>query len=288
MNQHKPFFKEIPLAKIVTGPNQPRNSFEASSDDFYLLTSIKRYGIEEPIKVSQMEQGRFAIIDGHRRYLCAKKLQLATVPCRVYPKMDQGEFEARRYEMQNNRLAWRPPERTAFFNRIKKLTGFKNSRELATLIHISETSVDHSPRHRNRRFVYSDLMRRYDISDSYRLELMRLIPRLRRISKLEPQDITKVLIEKIKHKVIKNAKELRVLSRMFLRATANEAELCRFLTDPDTTIGELEQHTLRSGFALKVEQLIQDILVKKQTGVDCGAREKDLLNQLNRMIKGVL
>ena len=80
---------------------------------------------------------------------------------------------------------------------------------------------------------------------SYRAELARLRPKLRRIKEFQISDIVKVLCEKVQYKVIKNAKDFRKLIPMFLRAGANEQHIHRFLCDPDMTIGELERLTGR-------------------------------------------
>ncbi len=288
MKQYKPVFKEIPVEKIARDQNQPRKSFGTGGDENRLLTSIKDYGIEEPIKVTEIESERYVIIDGHRRYICAQKLGLHVVPCRVYPKMEQGEFEARRYEMQNNRRTWRPLERAESLNRIKNFMGFKNNQELSAFVHLSESWVNYSLRLRNQRLAYTDLMQEYELSDAYRMEFMKLSPKLRKIREVEVDDIMNVLMEKIQHKVIKNAKDLRTLSRIFMRATANEVELHRFLTNPDATIKELEQRTLQSGFSLKIEQLLQDISGKKKDGVSFSTQEKDFLKQLRLLIDKVV
>jgi len=93
---------------------------------------------------------------------------------------------------------------------------------------------------------YLSLLDRYGLSVSYRAELARLRPKLRRrIKEFQINDILKVLCEKVQYRVIKNAKAFRKLIPIFLRASANEQHIHRFLCDPDMTIGELEQLTTR-------------------------------------------
>ncbi|MGA9211483.1 ParB/RepB/Spo0J family partition protein [Kaistella sp.] len=100
---------ELPPDDIEEDQNQPRKAFGLlkGGDHNRLLKSIQHYGIEELIKVCQIEEGRYIIMDGNRRFKCAKELKFEKIPCRVYPKMNEGEFEARRYEMQNNRRGWK-------------------------------------------------------------------------------------------------------------------------------------------------------------------------------------
>ena len=69
-------FVELSVDVIETDKNQPRKAFglRAGGDHNRLLNSIRYYGIEDPIKVSEVEEGRYLIMDGHRRFACAKEL----------------------------------------------------------------------------------------------------------------------------------------------------------------------------------------------------------------------
>jgi len=138
-------FEELPLDLIETDPNQPRKVFELRNggDHTRLLKSIQYYGIEEPVKVSEISAGRYIIMDGHRRFACVKELGLKTIPCRVYPKMNNGEFEARRYEMQNNRRDWRPIEKANAIHRIKTEYHHASPKEIADLIGTTQKSLFH-------------------------------------------------------------------------------------------------------------------------------------------------
>jgi ParB/RepB/Spo0J family partition protein len=76
-------FLELSIDVIETDPNQPRKAFglRAGGDHNRLLKSIRHYGIEEPIKVSEIAAERYIIMDGHRRFTCAKELGFKIVPC---------------------------------------------------------------------------------------------------------------------------------------------------------------------------------------------------------------
>ena len=148
-------FSELSIDVIETDQNQPRKLFELRNggDHSRLLKSIQYYGIEEPIKVSEIDENRYIIMDGHRRFNCAKELGFKTVPCRVYPKMNDGEFEARRYEMQNNRRGWRPIEKANAIHRIKTEYYNASRKEIADLIGISQPSLFHFEELRNTRMI---------------------------------------------------------------------------------------------------------------------------------------
>lgn len=281
-------FVEIPVGKIQRDVNQPRRDFGTEGDTNRLLLSIKQYGIENPISVSELEDGRYIIIDGHRRYICAQKLGYEQVPCRVYPKLSNAELETRRYEIQNNRRSWKPMERSEALERIKAEMGFSSNRQLADHLGITEAVVANSLQLRKQKMDYIELMERYDLSESYRIEFVRLKPKLRKIRNVEVDDIIINLFNRIQHKVIKNAKELRKLGSIFLRATANEEELARYLADPDMTVHELEQRTLQSGFSLHIEQLIKGISQKRAEGVAFSSQEKAFLDQLKKLLNEAL
>ena len=78
-------FEELPLDLIETDQHQPRKVFELRNggDHSRLLKSMQHYGIEEPIKVSEIAENRYIIMDGHRRFACARELEFAKIPCRI-------------------------------------------------------------------------------------------------------------------------------------------------------------------------------------------------------------
>jgi ParB/RepB/Spo0J family partition protein len=286
MQQHKYgyAFDELPVEKIERDVNQPRRDFGTEGDTNRLLLSIKRYGIENVIAVSEYEPGRYIIIDGHRRYICAQKLGFLKVPCRIYPKLSNAELEAIRYEVQNNRRPWRPMERSEALERIKTENSFTSNRQLAEHLGITEAVVANSLQLRRQKMDYIELMERYNLTESYRIEFVRLKPKLRKIRNYEVDEMIINLFDRIQHKVIKNSKEFRKLGRIFLRATANEEELARYLDDPDMTVYELEQRTLQSGFSLHIEELLNAITHKRSKGIAFSLQEKAFLEQLKQLL----
>ena len=70
--------RQIPIDEIVTNPDQPRRSVGDLSE---LKASIESKGVLEPILVRPLEDGRFRIIAGERRFRAAMEAGLAEVPC---------------------------------------------------------------------------------------------------------------------------------------------------------------------------------------------------------------
>jgi ParB family chromosome partitioning protein len=73
--------QKIQLTDIKADPSQPRKTFDQSLID-ELAQSIKRYGVLQPIVVTQKEQ-TYYIVAGERRYRAARKAGLTHMPVLV-------------------------------------------------------------------------------------------------------------------------------------------------------------------------------------------------------------
>jgi ParB family transcriptional regulator, chromosome partitioning protein len=78
--------KQVPVDLIDRNPDNPRIVFRPRELED-LLESIRRLGIQVPISVYR-ENKRYVLIDGERRWRCALKLNLKTVPALVQEKPD--------------------------------------------------------------------------------------------------------------------------------------------------------------------------------------------------------
>lgn len=288
MQTYTYIFKQLPVDQIERDANQPRIDFGTEGDENRLLVSIKKHGIQQDLVVTELEDDRYRIIDGHRRYICAQKLGFVKVPCRIYPKMSVGELETRRYEIQNNRRQWKPAERADALERIKTAMTFRTHQEVAEHLGMSKTAVANSLQLRKEKMSHIGLMEKYDLSESFRVEFVRLKPKMRKIKNIEVDNIIINIFDRVQHKTIRNAKDLRMLGSIFSRATANEEELYSFLQNPDMTVAELEQHTLQSGFSLNIEKIIREIGAKRQKGIAFSTKEKAFLEQLRSLLNKTL
>lgn len=246
-------FEELSMDVIETDPNQPRNIFEIQKGGDYarLLKSIRYLGIEEPIKVSGIEPNRYIIIDGHRRFYCAVELGFTTIPCRIYPKMNVGEFEIRRYEMQNNRRNWQPIEKAHAINRIKIGYRQATTEEIADLTGISEKNLSHYVKMRDKRLDYLELMSEYQLKEYQRVGFLRLLPKLQKIKQFYTDDIIKILFRKISDNVLYRATDFTALCKIFPKASLHEEQIEQFLTEPEMSVTELCELTKLSGVSEK-------------------------------------
>jgi ParB family chromosome partitioning protein len=83
---------EIPLSKISANPFQPRTEFDPAALE-ELATSIRTYGLIQPVTVSMLANGSFQLISGERRWRAAKLAGLRSVPAFIRIADDQGLLE---------------------------------------------------------------------------------------------------------------------------------------------------------------------------------------------------
>jgi ParB family chromosome partitioning protein len=77
---------------IVPNPHQPRKEFHAEELE-ELASSIKKYGILQPLVVTEKPNGMFELISGERRLRAAKAAGLERVPAIVRTAEEQEKLE---------------------------------------------------------------------------------------------------------------------------------------------------------------------------------------------------
>jgi ParB/RepB/Spo0J family partition protein len=115
--------KDIPLEQLETDPDHSRASEidETNLMDIWFLESIREHGLLQVLVVNRLEDNRYQIIDGHRRYACARRLGLTTVPCRVHVGLNSSEVERLRYMLQDTVKPWTRAELARARRRIKQI-----------------------------------------------------------------------------------------------------------------------------------------------------------------------
>ena len=83
---------EIPLDQIAPNPNQPRREFDEEAMQ-ELATSIREIGIIQPITVRQVEEGKYQIIAGERRWRASQIAGLGTIPAYIRTVKDETVME---------------------------------------------------------------------------------------------------------------------------------------------------------------------------------------------------
>src|SRR5437773_7931815 len=98
--------QDINPDKIRKNPDNPLLSFRETEMN-ELLESIGEVGIKVPISV-YLDGARYTLLDGERRWRCAKKLNLRSVPAIVQPKPTHLENLLMMFNIHNVRVDWDP------------------------------------------------------------------------------------------------------------------------------------------------------------------------------------
>ncbi len=83
---------EVPINQIEANPNQPRRDFDQQALQ-ELANSISQIGIVQPITVRQVENGRYQIIAGERRWRASQLAGLETIPAYIRTAGDESVME---------------------------------------------------------------------------------------------------------------------------------------------------------------------------------------------------
>jgi ParB family chromosome partitioning protein len=85
--------RELPVALISPNPRQPRRRFEDEPLQA-LADSMRDRGILQPVLVRPVEDGRFELVAGERRWRAAQIAGLEQIPALIRPRDDAETLEA--------------------------------------------------------------------------------------------------------------------------------------------------------------------------------------------------
>ena len=84
--------RRVPIEQVEANPEQPRKRFEQGDLDD-LAASIKEKGVIQPLIVRVLDNGRFQIVAGERRWRAAQRAKLHEVPVIIRALSDQEAIE---------------------------------------------------------------------------------------------------------------------------------------------------------------------------------------------------
>lgn len=136
-------FLRLKLDQLVPNPNQPRIAFDEQGLD-ELAASIAEVGVLQPVVVRRMEDGRYALIAGERRWRAARRVGLVEIPAVVRESDDRGTLTAALIEnLQRQDLG--PLEEAAAFNQLLEDHGMTHD-EVASAVGKSRPAVTNTIR----------------------------------------------------------------------------------------------------------------------------------------------
>lgn len=83
---------EVPIAQIEANPNQPRREFDPVALE-ELANSIRELGLVQPITLRQIDEQKFQIIAGERRWRACQQAGLTAIPAYIRTIRDENVME---------------------------------------------------------------------------------------------------------------------------------------------------------------------------------------------------
>jgi ParB/RepB/Spo0J family partition protein len=129
--------QELPLALLEVPTGYVR--LTDSVRDQALPRSIERSDIMYPLHVHKVDEERFQIVDGRRRYRCAQLLGMETLPCLVHEKLSKGDY-AYLYYVLNDAKPWTQAETAKALRQLRDLKDphYDELRKTIDLIRLEE------------------------------------------------------------------------------------------------------------------------------------------------------
>lgn len=287
--------------KLKPNPENPRLIFRLEELKI-LQDSIEHQGILVPLTVYKEKQ-HFVILDGERRWRCALKLALDTIPAIVQPKPDALQNLMMMFAIHNQRQEWDPLPTAYKLLELEERVASEWGRqptesELAELASI-------------RRGEVRRLKALLALPQEYRDELMEELEKPRQnqvltvdhvleatrgaaalakrgiVNQVEEEDLRRAVVNKFKVRRLTSTVEPRLLARI-ARAVereeippkaAHKAAL-RIIQDPEYTVEDAFRSTVQaSDFAHGTEQLAERLDARIHEHESEGLAPTDSLRQ---------
>jgi ParB/RepB/Spo0J family partition protein len=231
--------ENILLEKIDADPKQPRQKF-LPTELAELKNSIKEKGILVPLilESNYSKSDHFLLIDGERRYRCAKELKLKSLPASI--TKGPLTFEERtilRFHIQEQHKSW------TIFDKAKAIYDFKRETNLS-IVEIAQKLNTSAPRIHNWLSI-TDLTEESqkevlskNISFSYLIHLIKITKDYLSFSDLSQREIEEKLIQKIEAGIFNTVLDFQRFSRLMSTYT-HYPEKLEFLNRVGMTLEEV-------------------------------------------------
>lgn len=252
--------KDVPTDEILPNPHNPRMFFPEETLSV-LCESISKVGILVPLLVYKNRKENFVILDGERRWRCAKKLGLAKVPANIIEEPDTITNLLTMFNIHNIREPWQVMPAALKLEVIMRYLKTRNERKLAELTGLKVGNIRRLKNLLAYPKKYQDMMLKElgDVTADFFSELFPIFGVLKKYlpetSRKFTQDFTiDKLLDKYRKHVIKAAREFRILARI-IRAIHKGAVkdkvqriVERVILEPEMSIVEAYEITVRDTY----------------------------------------
>jgi len=249
----------VPTAHIEPNPHNPRRLFDEEPMRI-LQESIEKLGILVPLDIypkdaqrSHTKRDAFVLLDGERRWRCAKQLRLDDVPAIVVEQPGDAENILTMFHIHNVREGWQLMPTALKLEELMQMLGEEREHELAELTKLTISTVrrcksllTYSEKHQ--RMMLAPASERYKADffiDLNRFRLPALKDRVQPWIKRRDSRCVDILIRKYDDEIIKAVTEFRDLAAIYRAAEKTdqrkkfERELERFLSHHEMRISDI-------------------------------------------------
>lgn len=258
--------------EIRPNPENPRLVFR-EKELLELESSIAANGILVPLTVYESSEGGYVLLDGERRWRCAKKLGLHRVPIIVQPEPTLMQNIMMMFAIHNARADWDPFPTALKLQQLEKLYEQNEGKsptesQLAQLASLSRGEVR---RLKNILGLPKEYLRLIEeeqerprseqtLTVDHLLEVTRGATALAKqsiVDDAQKQDLEKALIEKFQANTLTSTVEPRLLSRMARAVDRDDVPVRAIRESVERLIADPE-FTVRQAFERSVERAEQE------------------------------
>ncbi len=300
--------------KILPNKENPRLIFR--EDELAALeASIKQQGILVPLTVFEVKN-RFVILDGERRWRCAIKLAMPSVPVIVQPRPDLLQNIMMMFAIHKSRRDWDPLPTAMKLAQLEQILTRHHGSPPSEEALAAAASISRGEVRRYRRIL--------DLPDKYKNELMAELEkprpeqvltvdhvlesvrgaesiRKREIINAEEEGrLSEALIAKFRNKTIKSTVAPRQLPRIARAVQRGEIgrdvarnAILRLVREPNFTVDDAFRHSVAQvDFEHSVEQMTERLRLRLEEHLQRkyrpGERMRASLRQLANTIRKIL
>lgn len=303
--------KKIPIDEIEPNPDNPRLTFRQEELDV-LQESIRRYGVKVPIAVFK-SGAKYVLIDGERRWRCASKLNLKTIPALIQEEpgplqnlLLMFNIHALREQWDLLTVALKLPKVIALLKR--ELNRTPTETDLSVHTGLSRSWIRRCKLLTELPAKYQNLLlgelkkpqSKRAVGEDFFIEMEKS---LKTINRAMPDLITDinsardVLLDKYRAKIIESNIEFRKVAKIARAGVvgadvdAARRAIKKLITDPEYSIEQAWTSTVSEAYVerdilTRIEFLLSKLGEMKSADVDHDVREK--LEELVERARGIL
>ncbi len=293
--------KQVRVDDLQPNPHNPRVLFDRQPLDI-LKSSIQKVGILVPLTVYFDSKRRtHVILDGQRRWICAKELQLATVPVNEVAEPTLVQNIVTMFQIHKLREDWELMPTALKLELLMSELGERSEKRLATLTGLDEAVVIRCKKLLDYPKKYQDMMLDADpakrVKADFFIELyvVRNDRFVRGFDWFSPDKFTEAMLHRYHNKKLTSVTDFRIVKQHINNAKKAHKEkaiserLREFMDDDTLPVSHLEiapASALAGARTLdrKLNAILGDI---ESLDVESCLGEKQLWNTLELLLKAI-